>query len=564
MKQRVFIGVAWPYVNGDLHIGHLAGYLLPADIFSRFSRLTGKETLMVSGADCFGTPTTIEADKEGVSPEAIVKKYFAKQKSLFKIASISYDLFTKTTTPNHQKITQEFFLRLFKNGYLSKKTTKQFYSEADKKFLPDRYVEGECPYCHAENTRSDQCDRCGNVLNPEELINPKSKITGQPATLKDTEHYFIEWPLLEKDIKQYFKTHSSKWRPWIKTETENWLAAGLKSRAITRDLDWGVKIPIAELPKEFRLEGVEHKRIYVWFDAVVGYFSASLEWAKKTRKSWKPFWYDSSAKHYYFLGKDNLVFHTIFWPGQLLSYDRKIHLPDYPAINQFLTLEGRKFSKSRGVTISSEEIIKKFGVDAVRFYLTAIMPENSDASFSWDDFKNRVNGSLIGNFGNFVNRVLNLGQDIKVKNQETISIEVKKQVETAFKAGREALTALRFKDYCETFLRLSDFANKYLSEKKPWELKKNNPADFRKTMVDCFYITLTLNLLMKPMMPDASSRLEKQLKMKPENWPELTKLSRVLLRQMAKMKIAKHIIPLFHKIEDKAIEEEKAKIPTLL
>ncbi len=584
-KKPVFIGVAWPYVNGDLHIGHLAGYLLPADVFSRFCRLTGRKTLMVSGADCYGTPIIIEADKENKTPKEIVEKYYGRTKKLLKAAEIDFDLFTKTTAPNHNKIVQDFFLRLLENGYISKKTTKQFYSETDKKFLPDRYVEGECPFCRTKDTRSDQCDNCGRVLNPEELINPKSKITKGELILKDTEHYFLEWPKLEKFLNAYYKKTHKNWRPWIQKETENWLKGGLKPRAITRDLDWGVKIPIARISKEMQLDGAENKRIYVWFDAVIGYLSASIEWAFRcdsrqvfrqssrqafrcdskyavAEKIWKEFWYKDSD-HYYFLGKDNLVFHTIFWPGQLYAYDKKINLPDYPIINQFLTLQGHKFSKSRGITVSSEEIVKNYGADAVRFYFTSIMPENNDTDFSWDDFKNRINGSLIGNYGNFVNRVLNLSKGLDLKSKFSVSPVITKRSEKAFRDAYKSLSANRYKDYVEAFLGLADFGNKYLTEKKPWEAKKSDFTNYRQTMIDSLYLLLALNLIMKPMMPGASKNLEKQSELKTEKWPELEKLDFELTRQMKTMKLPKNIKPLFRKIEESEIEAEKTKLPEI-
>jgi methionyl-tRNA synthetase len=343
--KKIFIGAAWPYVNGDLHIGHLAGYLLPADIFSRFCRLCGYETLMVSGTDCHGTPITVEADKRGVKPEDIVSEYTPKIHYLLKLYDLTFDIFTSTTTENHKKITQEFFLRLLKNGYIFKAKQLQYFSPEEKRFLPDRYVEGKCSFCGAEEQRGDQCEKCGRVLNPGELINPVSKLTKKPVTLKETEHYFLDYSKLQPLIESYVK-ESKHWRKWVYEESLAWLKEGLKPRAITRDLDWGIEIPEKEIPDEMKLESFEHKRFYVWFEAVIGYFSASVEWANKNSRDFREFWQNEDCLHYYFMGKDNLSFHTLFWPGQLLGQHMNLNLPYFPWVNNFLFLEGQKFSKS--------------------------------------------------------------------------------------------------------------------------------------------------------------------------------------------------------------------------
>ena len=325
---------------------------------------------------------------------------------------ISFDLYTKTDNPNHKKIVQDFFVKLLERGLIFKKETEQYYSPEEKRFLPDRYVEGKCPHCGFAEARSDQCENCGRVLSPGELQNPKNRTSGKPAALKPTEHYFFDWPKLQPFLEKYVAGREG-WRNWVLKETEGWLKTGLKPRAITRDLDWGVEIPIERIPKELRIDNYEHKRIYVWFEAVIGYFSASLEWAELQGKQWEDWWYDKDAIHAYFMGKDNLVFHTLFWPGQLHACDEKLHLPDLPVINQFLNLEGRKFSKSRGIIIDSKYFVETYGLDALRFYLTLIAPESADTDFTWADFVGKNNEILIGNLGNFVNRTLTLAQALE-------------------------------------------------------------------------------------------------------------------------------------------------------
>jgi len=349
MSKKIFIGVAWPYVNGDLHIGHLAGYLIPADIFSRYSRLKGYKTLMVSGADCNGTPITVEADIRKISPEKLIAEYMPKVLELIKTYKTTYDIFTSTRTENHFRIVQEFFLNLLNNGYILKRKTLQYFSEKEKKFLPDRYVEGICKFCKAKEQRGDQCENCGKSLNPGDLIQPKSKLTGSEVVLKETEHYALDYSKLQKEIEN-FVFNSNHWREWVFNETVGYLKEGLKARDITRDLDWGVPLPKEKINKNFLIENIENKRFYVWFEAVIGYFSATVEWAEKNNENWEDFWLNPSCLHYYFMGKDNLIFHTIFWPCELLGQKKNYNLPYFPAVNNFLLLEGKKFSKEQTVS----------------------------------------------------------------------------------------------------------------------------------------------------------------------------------------------------------------------
>jgi len=541
MNKKIFIGVAWPYVNGEIHIGHLAGYLFPADIFARFQRLLRNDVLMVSGSDCHGTPTTLEAEKRKIPIKELVNFYHQKQKKLFKKIKLSFDLFTKTTTRNHQKVVWQFFLLAFKKGLIIKKKMLQYYSEKEKKFLPDRYVEGTCPFCGFPEARSDQCDQCQKILKPGELKNPYSKLSKERVSLKETEHYFFNWQKLQPFFEKYIKEKAPLWRDWIKKESFFWLKSGLKERAITRDLNWGVKIPFSKLPKDFWLENKEEKRFYVWFEAVIGYFSASLEWARKKKKDWRDFWYSKNSLHYYFMGKDNLVFHAFFWPGQLYTFDPKIHLPDFLIINQFLNFEGQKFSKSRGIFIESQAIVEKFGLDPVKFYLTHIMPETNDTDFSWNDFYLFYNNVLIGNFANFIYRVLNLAKNYSFSSDNLESQVLKTTIEK-IKEAKEELVNCCFKNYSQKIIEVSDFGNKYLQEKRPWEIK--NEKEKRKILTNAVFIVLGLMLLGKPFLIETDKRLSLMTKVKIDTWPENEK--DLLFSLLKKVRI-KSCQPLFEK-----------------
>ncbi len=521
--RNIFIGVAWPYVNGNLHIGHLAGYLLPTDICARYHRLVGDNVLMVSGSDCHGTPITLEADKRGVTPKEIADEYHAKDVDLFEnVLHLTYDLYTRTDTPHHAKVTQEFFLKLLQEGYILIQTTKQYYSDAEERFLPDRYIEGECPYCGFKEARSDQCDNCTKLIEQGELINPISRISQSEVRLKETQHYFIDWSKLQPQIEEYVNHTSHQWKEWVAQETKGWLAEKLQPRPITRDIDWGVKIPVDRIPPEQIIDNAENKRFYVWFDAVIGYFSASLLWSQQTGGDWKKFWYGNQVKHYYFMGKDNLVFHTIFWPGKLIVYDSKLHLPDIPSINQFLNFDGQQFSKSRGVVVDSREIVEKFGNDFVRFYLTYIMPEKRDTSFSWLDFQQRVNNILIGNFGNYIHRVLSIGHKTKISElgQAELAAETTQVIKQAFQTSRDSLERSEYKPYLNAILELSAYGNKQFDYEKVWELRKNDRTRFSTVLTQLYAIVIALGYLVQPLLFESADKIFSNLGItEPSTWP---------------------------------------------
>ncbi len=549
--KNIFIGVAWPYANNNLHIGHFIGCYLGADIFARFQRLIGNNVLMVSGSDCFGTPVSLKAEEEKTSPEKIAKKYHLEHKKCFLKANINFDIYTTTTTTIHQQIVQDFFLKLFSQGYIFKKTSKQFFSEKEKRFLPDTYVKGTCPVCQFTNAQSNQCEQCGAIDLSEKLIKPKSKISNSPLYLKETEHYFLDWSKLQPFLERYFKKRGNKWRKWIEKETKAWLKKGLKPRAITRDIEHGIKLPIQKIPKDELLKDIERKRIYVWFEAVIGYLSASIEWAKKNKQKWQNFWYDNNndIEQYYFMAKDNLIFHTLFFPGQLFAYDKKIHLPDKLIINHFITNKGKKLSKSQGKLIEAKKLIDQYGADTVRFYAVSIMPENNDTDFSWEDFKNRHNNVLIGNFSNFINRVLSLCHSANTDLKQCLDIEeeIKQVVEEQFGTAKSYLNEVRLKNYIEEVLRLSDRANKYLEQKEPWKQKEKNQAEFLKTMFNALYLLIALTLLIKPALPKTALKIEKMVGVKLDNWPDEKSLFNFIIKHIKKIEIKK-VIPIFEKI----------------
>jgi len=513
MTKRIFIGVALPYVNGNLHIGHLAGYLIPADIFSRFSRLRGYETLMVSGTDCHGTPITIEADKRKISPQELVKEYNPKVLDLIATYQTTYDIFTSTITENHKKITQDFFLNLLKNGYILKEKSYQYYSRSENRFLPDRYVEGECKFCLAKEQRGDQCENCGRSLDPGDLINPKSKLTGTEVILKETEHYFFDYSKLQKEIED-FVLSSNHWREWVYKETLGFLKEGLKKRAITRDIDWGIPLPKEKIPENFLIKNIDQKRFYVWFEAVIAYFSATLEWSKKNNKNWEDFWLDPSCRHYYFMGKDNLIFHTIFWPAELIGQDKGYNLPYFPAVNNFLLLEGKKISKSRGIHIDSLEIAKDYGVDNVRFYISSILPENKDADFKWQEFKDRVNNELVDKIGNFIHRVLTfyeskLHQKIEHQNLDN---EILNKTGDVIREYEKHLERCQIVTAFNLVLDYVNFANQYLDKEKPWSLK--NRKKIEEIIFSSLQIINNLGILLWPFIPQSMEKLNEILGLK--------------------------------------------------
>ncbi|MEI6886842.1 MAG: methionine--tRNA ligase [bacterium] len=571
MGKNILVCVAWPYVNGDLHIGHFAGALLPADIFARYQRAKGNTVLMVSGSDCYGTPITVQADKEKTTPQKVVDEYHPRVVSLFKLFGLDYDLYTRTNTKNHQEVTRELFKDLAKEGYITKKTSNQFYSETDKKFLPDRYVEGKCPNCGAEKQRSDQCEVCGKLLSPEEVIEPYSKLTGSKVSLKETEHYFINLPKAELALTNFIESHKDIWRNDSYQESLAFIKQGLNERAITRDIDWGIEIPELK-DKELKLEGIKDKRFYVWFDAVTGYYSATIEYFKlkngnetvdpsmyiynpKIEGKWEDYWLNPDSEHYYFMGKDNLLFHAIIWPAQLMGANKGYTLPHFLARNQFMNLEGKKFSKSRGWVIDSKEIVEKYGIDTVRFYLCLNFPESKDSNFTWKDFVETNNSILVGNIGNFINRTLsfiNANYEGKVP-LGTLDQNVKEEIDNTFKNVSESIEKVRLIEATQRICELSNFGNKYFNDNKIWELIKTDKERASVALYNSVQIISCLAKLLHPFIPEGAEKIAKELNVNFDKWDyELT--------MIAPGNQVNFTGPIFRKIDPVEIKVENDKL----
>jgi methionyl-tRNA synthetase len=502
--SKVFIGVAWPYANSAIHLGHVAGSLLPPDIFSRYHRLRGRKVLMVSGSDQHGTPVTVRADKEGLTPQAVADRYHEINKKAIEDLGIEFSLFTKTHTENHIQVVHDIFLRLMEKGHLEQRETLQYYCPSCGRFLPDRYVEGRCVKCGNESSRSDQCDRCGTTFEVGEIADPVCINCRSRPEMKGTQHYFFKLTDFEDPLLSYVRG-SEHWRSNVQLFTQNWLEAGLKDRAITRDMSWGVPVP---------LPGSEGKVIYVWFEAVIGYLSASKEWAKATGdpEAWKEFWTDPEVKGYYFLGKDNIPFHTIIWPSILMGYDG-LNLPyDVPA-NEFLTFKGEKLSKSKGPSIDIPSILKMFEPDLLRYYLAANMPEGKDADFSWEDFETKVNNELVATLGNYFHRVLSFTH----KNFREVpplgdalgeeEAQVREAVSQAMVEVDSYIATCQFKKGIKAVMDLAQFGNRFFDSCAPWGLIKTDRGKCGGVLHLNMRIVQALAVLAHPYLPFSTQRL---------------------------------------------------------
>ena len=504
---KLVVCVAWPYSNSPIHLGHVAGSLLPPDIFAKYHRLKGDEVLMVSGSDQHGTPVTVKAEKENVSPEEIAERYHDINSKAIKDLHIDFSLFTKTHTQNHFEVVHDVFLRLLDKGYLYKKETLQYHCPRCQRFLPDRYVEGKCKNCGNERARGDQCDSCGTTFSAGEIEAARCTLCGSSPELKDTEHYFLRLSVFQERLLDYVRD-KSYWKANVQTFTRNWLEAGLADRAITRDMTWGVSVP---------LPGWEDKVIYVWFEAVIGYLSASIEWAKRLgdRDAWMPFWIDPEVRHYYFLGKDNIPFHTIIWPAILMGYGG-LNLPyDVPA-NEFLTFKGEKFSKSRGVSIDIPSLLLDYDSDIIRYYLTAEMPENRDSEFSWEEFEVKINNELVATLGNYYHRVLsfthrNFGNVPEFKSREEDRRDVTVAIRTAMSHVDEHISTCQFKKALKSVMDLAQFGNRYFDSVAPWALVKNDRDKCGSVLNLNLEIVKSLAVLSYPFIPRSAEAVWKLL-----------------------------------------------------
>jgi len=523
MTQTVLAAVAWPYGNSEIHAGNLVGSYLPADIFSRYHRLKGNRVLMVSGTDSHGTPITVRAETEQVEPVEVYQRFHKGFLALFQKAGLTYDLFTSTHTENHFEVSQAMFNALLKNGFMYKETQKQWYSTAKERFLPDRYVEGICYICGYENARSDQCDQCGNLLDATKLIDPRTKIDGSAPELRETEHYFLDLGTLEGDIAAFLEARESYWRPNVLRQSLGQIKSeGLRGRPITRDLQWGVPVPV---------EGWDDKCLYVWFEAVIGYLSASIEWSKihGDPDAWRAWWKDQDAKTVYFIGKDNIPFHAIIWPAELAGaggmFDKKYNqgneepfvLPyDVPA-NEFLNLEGKKISGSRNWAVWGLDFLTRYDPDPLRYYLTSVMPETRDADWDWEEFYHRNNDELVATWGNLANRVLSFAYKYWegiVPDPGELTAEDHKLLETienGFETVGEAIEAVRLRAALDEAMRLASEVNKYLDTSAPWKSIKEDQSKAGRSIYVAMKAIDSLKILLAPFLPFTSQKLHQFL-----------------------------------------------------
>jgi methionyl-tRNA synthetase len=521
MPDRIFIGVAWPYANGPLHLGHLAGCYLAADIFARYHRMRGDEVLMVSGSDSHGTPIMRTAEAEGVSPREVVDKYHASFLHSWERMGITFDLFTTTMTDNHRETVQDLLLDLSAKGLIYPDTMKVAYSVDFQRFLPDRYVQGTCPHCAHSDARGDQCDNCGRILDPIDLIDPVYRHEGAnyPVEIRDTRHLFYKLSAFQDQLLEWVRKQDH-WRPSVKHFTRRFLEEGLKDRAISRDIDWGVPIPI---------DGFEDKRIYVWFEAVTGYLSASKEWAARSGdpEAWRPFWEDPDTRSYYFIGKDNIPFHTIVWPAMLLGRGG-LNVPyDVPA-NEFLTLEGKQLSTSRHWAVWVPDYLERFEPDPLRYHLTATMPETSDSDFSWSDYVRRNNDELVATFGNLVHRVLTQvyrNFDRQIPNPGELGpddLALVAKADQALEATAASLEAARFREALNAGMGLAREGNRYIDAQAPWKQVKEDKAAAARTLHTSLYVLSALKVALYPFLPFTAQRLHEALglsgKVEEEPW----------------------------------------------
>ena len=508
MPQPILIAVAWPYANGPLHLGHIAGAYLPADIFARFHRLQGNDVLMVSGSDAHGTPIMLRADREGVTPRQVHDRFHEGFLESWKGLGISWDLFTTTETENHHRIAQDFFTRFHEKGLLYETVSEVPYSPSQNRYLPDRYVVGECPNCGFDGARGDQCDSCGRTLDPRELINPRSSIDGGTPEFRTRTHFMMRFSQFEDRLKEWL-SDKTNWRPQVLNFTNGFLDQGLRDRAYTRDLDWGIPVP---------LEGWEDRRIYVWFEAVIGYLSASVEWAteiKKDPEAWRA-WWGPDAKAYYFIGKDNITFHTIIWPAMLMAYDDGLTLPDDVPANEFLNLEGYQLSTSRNWAVWVPEYLANYDPDALRYVLSAIMPETSDSEFTWPEYVRRVNSELVGTYGNLVHRSLTFMQRfsegvVPDAQPDEAGAALLVKVDEALSEAAEHLSACRFRAALGVAMGLAQTGNRYLDDRAPWRTIRDDRDETARTLVAIIGVITGLKTLLAPFLPFSSQRLHEML-----------------------------------------------------
>jgi methionyl-tRNA synthetase len=552
MGEKILVCVAWPYANGSLHIGQIAGAYLPADIFARYHRAKGNEVVMVSGSDSHGTPTTIKAEQEGKTPQEIAAHYQQEFLDCWQKFGITFDLFTTTDTQNHTEVAQDMFLRLLEKGYLEKRTISQAYCPNCQRFLPDRYVEGTCPHCKSPNARGDQCEACGKLLDTPDLIDARCRVCGTPPVYRDSEQFYFKLPAFRDSLLEWVR-QQTHWRTNVLNFTTRYLEEGLIDRAFTRDISWGVPVPV---------EGFEEKRIYVWFEAVIGYLSATKEWAslQGDPEKWSSFWQNDSTRSYYFIGKDNIAFHTIIWPAMLMGYG-DLNLPyDVPA-NEFLTIEGRKVSTSRNWAVWLPDYLSRYDPDPLRYLLSVNMPETNDTDFSWREFVRRNNDELVATWGNLVNRVLtftyrNFDGCVPTPGEidEVSQTLISRAGETLSRTG-ELLYGCHFKEAIRVVMDLAHETNRYLDEKAPWKTIKEDRQATADSLYTAIAVISTLRTMLYPFLPFSSQKLHEMLgfdgKVEDYGWK---------WQQLPPGQKLQSPQPLFTKLDEKVVDEEYSRL----
>ena len=521
MSKNILVAVAWPYASGSRHLGHIGGAYLPADIFARYHRVVGSNVLMVSGSDVHGTPITVRADAEGVEPIDIVNKYHNEFLGYWEKLDISWDNYTTTMTDTHIEVVHDIFNKLLEKGFIDKQKSLQAYDPGENKFLPDRYVEGTCPYCSYSEARGDQCDSCSKTLDPEELINPISKISGNKAEFKETEHFFLKLSLLEDQLASWLDEKEG-WRPHVINWAKSFVKDGLQDRAITRDLDWGIEIPVDDLGSG--------KKIYVWFEAVIGYLSASKEWAKNNgnEKEWAEWWNNESAETYYFIGKDNVPFHAVIWPSILLAYEG-LNLPTNVPANQYILVKGEKASASRGVGKTLQEYLDEWNPDALRYALASALPEQSDTEISEDEMIRRNNEELVAAWGNLVQRVFtqiqnNFSKISEIDEANDVDKKLLKEMSESYDIVGQLIEKVELKAALQESMRYVSKVNGYLNETEPWKVIKEDEKRAGRILYTALEAIDSCANLLYPFMPSTSDLVRSAIPRETENLWGLNKI----------------------------------------
>ena len=553
-KKRFTITAALPYANGPIHIGHLAGAYVPADIYSRYLKLNGHDVVFICGSDEHGAAIPIRAKKEGVSPQEIIDKYHFMIKDSFLEFGISFDNYSRTSSKIHHETASEFFKELNQKNIFIEKESEQLYDAKENQFLADRFVEGECPKCGYKEAYGDQCESCGSSLNATDLINPISKLSGNKPVFKKTTHWFLPLNKFDSFLKKWFLIDNEKtWKTNVFGQVKSWINEGLKPRAITRDLDWGIPVPI---------KGAKNKVLYVWFDAPIGYISATKEWAKSKNIDWEPYWKDSKTELVHFIGKDNIVFHCIIFPS-ILKASGKFILPKNVPANEFLNLEGKKISTSKNWAIWLHEYLIDFPnmQDTLRYTLTSNAPENKDNDFTWKDFQAKNNNELVAIFGNFINRVVVLthkyyeGNCPKLNSLNKIDEKVLNEIYNYPKKIGDLIESYKFREAVNTLIDLARLGNKYLADEEPWKLIKTENSERVKTIMNiALQLSGVLSIVSEPFLPNTALKLRNMLNLQSSDWSSISKGNPIILSKINKGEL------LFRKIEDDEIDLQLQKL----